>query len=678
MRHLRFTLSNLLLWLTLGFGTFYIRNLAILTDNMTGGFDLATFWIFTIACFGCMVAYFFLEHKRNKTKIDKVLFPAIVVFTVIMAAIIWMQKGQTFDWENGKGANEVIFTFQEKLEYTIRLVFMMLCTYMCLYCVYIKRVSNRSMLWLSVAFLVYVFVTIIFSFIKESQSYMILSEERLEKPQSLFHNPNTYALTLFIGVLSCFVINYYKANVFTYLCIPFLAVIMLFTGCATSTILSMIVIPIYFVFDIARHAKTKPFKTIIITGICIFIFIIGFFMFFALGQTNNQIFAKINKSLSDLFKTFITDTYTGRTLNWAEMIKYSFDNIQHTLFGRGYLTSEKYVPALIAALHNRADGGSTYGENGFIYLLFSTGLMGLIAYLAMLGYFGYCCVRLLIEKKFYFVALFSLCVISMSAYNMMEANNFFDFDVKGTYITLAFFMPIVVAQKYLVHKKDVKETLSPDITKPTFNPAKVGQIISIICLSAIGVIAPVLLTTYSINNQAYFKMMILFMAAFAGIMVVFPYLVTLWIKNDSAIASVAHVVINLAAIGFAFYAVFMMVNMMVAIFVAIGIVVVDMVIYALIRKDFFKQYFSITFVDPLKIAIFPLIIAVFLSAMIGMVFQTLNPFSPLTCLALMVLTFSLFCIALFILPNKSRDKLFVYLNNNVLYNYKHYLERGLL
>ncbi len=65
MRHLRFTLSNLLLWLTLGFGTFYIRNLAILTDNMTGGFDLATFWIFTIACFGCMVAYFFLEHKLS-------------------------------------------------------------------------------------------------------------------------------------------------------------------------------------------------------------------------------------------------------------------------------------------------------------------------------------------------------------------------------------------------------------------------------------------------------------------------------------------------------------------------------------------------------------------------------------------------------------------------------------
>lgn len=678
MRTLKFTLSNLFLWMTIALGTFYVQNLALLTSDFNAGFDFSTFWILTIACFICMFMYFFLEHKRNRLKIDKVLLPAMLVLTAIMLAIIWMQKGDTFEWANGRGANEVTFTFQEKILYTIRLIFMMACLYMCVYCLYIRRISNRSLLWISIGYLIYAFVAMVFSFIKEADAYVAIIHGNRGDVKSLFHNPNTYAMTLFIGVLACFVINYYKPNAFTYLCIPFLAVVMLFAGCATSTILSMIVIPIYFVFDIARHAKTKAFKTIIITSICLFIFFFAFLFFFAMGQTNNETFANINKSLSELLKSFKTETYTGRTMNWGEMISHSFDTPEHAIFGHGLFTSEKYIPALLGAIHSTSEPGSTFGENGFLYILYSTGLVGMIPYLFMMGYFGYCCVRLLMEKRFYFVALFALCTLSMTAYNMMEANNFFDFSVKGLYITTAFFMPVIVAHKYIVRKKDRKETMDIDVEKPAFDPKRVGQVIAILLLVAIGMIAPVLMTTYSINNPVYSKMMFIFLAALGGSFVVIPYLVTLWVDNDSDFISFAHVIINLACFGFVYYVTSTLANAMIAVFVTLGVVILDMVVYALIRKDFFRSYFKVTFVEPLKIAIFPVIAGVFLGVITGMLFQFNHTFTALTCFSLMLLTVVFIVIALFLLPNKSRDKLFVYLNNNVLYNYKHYVERGLL
>ena len=678
MRTLKFTLSNLFLWMTIGLGTFYVQNLALLTSDFNAGFDISTFWILTIACFICMFMYFFLEHKRNKLKIDKVLLPAMLILTAIMLAVIWMQKGETFAWENGKAANEVTISFEDKIFYTIRLIFMMACLYMCLYCLYIRRISNRSLLWISIGYLGYTLVAMVFSFIKETDAYISIIHGTDADVKSLFHNPNTYAMTLFIGMLACFVINYYKPNPVTYLAIPFIAVVMFFTGCATSAILSMVVVPIYFVFDIARHARKKAFKTIIVTSVCLFIFIFVFLMLFALSQTENETFVNINKSLSLLFKSFKTDTFTGRTLNWGKIISHSFDTIEHTLFGHGYFVSEKYIPALIAARHNSIEAGSTFGDNGFIYILYSTGLVGLIPYLVMIGYFGYCCVRLLMEKRFYFVALFSLCTLSMTAYNMMEANNFFDFSVKGLYITTAFFMPVIVAHKYLVRKKDVKEMMKMDVKKPAFDPKRVGQIFAILLLAAMGMIAPVLMTTYSLNNPVYSKMMFIFLAALAGAFVVLPYLVTLWVDNDTGIVTFAHVIVNLACIAFAFFAAFKLGNMMIAIFVTIGAVILDMVVYSLIRKDFFRSYFKVTFVEPLKVAIFPVILGVFLGVMTGMLFQLNGGFSALTCLSLMLLTVVFITIAFYLLPNKSRDKLFVYLNNNILYNYQQYVERGLL
>ena len=93
MRHFKFTLANFFLWATMLVGCFYVENLALFSPDMNAGFDYSTFWILTICAFACMVMYFYLEHKRNKLRVDKVLLPVFILLTIVMVVNIWVQKG---------------------------------------------------------------------------------------------------------------------------------------------------------------------------------------------------------------------------------------------------------------------------------------------------------------------------------------------------------------------------------------------------------------------------------------------------------------------------------------------------------------------------------------------------------------------------------------------------------
>ncbi len=676
MKTLKFTLANLFLWATLAVGCFYVENLAILTPDMFGGFDLCSFIILSIACFSCLIMYLILEHKRNGLRVDKVLLPIIIVLTFIMLLTLWAQGDVTYEWANGNGENVVVFTLTEKIEYSVMLVFVMAFTYINLYVMFAHRPSNRTLLWLPVAYLVYTFGVIIYSFITEADAYVSTVRGVTKDVQAFYHNTNTFAATMFLGVLSCFVINYYKPNVFTFFCIGFFFVMSLFTSCATTTIIQIVIIPIYFIIEIIRGVKRNLFRTVVVTGICLLIFAFGFLMYYAASQTDNKTIADINSSISRLLGTFKSEKLSGRTDNWNEILKYSFDSPTHMMFGHGFMISQKYIRSMLSALHSSDLGGSSMGENGFVYMTYSTGLIGLFLYIGILGYFGYSCIRLLLEKRWAFVSIYALCTISLVAYNFLEANLFFDMGIKETYMTIVFFMPPIVANKFLIHKKEVDETLSMKIIKIKFDSAKVGQIASIIFLVLMGAIATTFTNTYAINNESYRQMMVYVLLGLAGALLLFPYLIYLWMKNDSGIQNLAHVVVNSLGFLLLFYITFKTLGTMYSLIITGGSLLIDLVIYALIRKDYFRKYLSITFMEPIKIIILPLVAGMLVSSFVVFLTQSLNTATALLCLNQIILALVFFAIALFIIPGRSKEKLFAYLNNNVLYNYKTYLERG--
>ena len=687
MRQLKFTVANLFFWLTLAIGSFYVSNLALLTSDPAAGFDFSCFWILTIAAFGCMIMYFYLEHKRNHLKIDKILLPLLIVATIIMLCTIWAQKGETFHWTNGEGENVVTFSLHDKIEYSVFLIFTMGFVYMCFYTIYTKRVSHRTFLWVAIAFLAYVWAAIIFSLVKEPDVYLHYKDpENVDYfvAQSFFYNPNSFAMLLFLGILTCFIINYYKPNWFTYICIPLFVAFIIFTNCMTSILVSFFTVLIYFIVDIIRHAKKKLVKTAIITGICLFIFACAFGVFFFMEQTFEHGYEPLDKELSELIAGFNESDLSKRTDNWSAIINRCVDNPWHLLFGRGFMTSGKYMKALMLAIRDTPiiESGSHFGENGFFYIFFSAGLFGLIPYLYLICYCGYCCFRLIVNKKVYFGILRFLIDVALISYNLTETINFFDMSIQGSYILIVFFIPPIVACKYLSHKDVVKETLAIKTTKLDLNPIKIGQIVGIVLLGLIGALAPVLLTSYSLNNPGFSQTIVFVIVGLGVGFFILPYLVSLWIDKESVFYTIINIIMNIVFLGVAFYVTYTIGGMiktnnpiLSALLITGGFILLDIVIYSFVRKDFFSSYLKTTIVEPIRIAFFPMIISTFISVAIGMVFQFAAPFTALTCLVLVILGIALFAIVLFLIPNRSKEQLFVYLNNNVLYNYKKYLER---
>ena len=679
MRHIKFTLANLFLWLTLAIGCFYVENLAILTPNMNAGFDHSSFWILTISSFACMFMYFFLEHKYNHLKVDKVLLIVLAILTLIMLGTIWTQTTESFDWANGKGTNVVSFTMFEKIQYSFMLLFVMSFTYINLYSMFAHRVSNRTLLWLPIVFLIYVYGVIIFSLIKEPEEYFKILHGENGVVIGFYHNTNTFAMTLFLGILTCFVINYYKPNPITYFSIILFFGIMLFTNCASSTLLSIVVIPLLFILDIIRNAHKNLFRTVIITSISLFVFIMVFFAYIAFSQQENSLVSTLNISLERFIESIHTATFTGRTENWAYLMKYAFDNPWHAIFGRGFMTSMRYVPSIISAGRNSSIGGSTMADSGFVYTTFSMGMLGLLIYLGLIAYFGYCCVRLLLKKRFTFVGLYGISCLSLFAYNFFEANIFFDMGIKETYMTIVFLMPVLVANKHSIHKEATEETLNMKLDNLSYNPAKAGQIASIILLGALGAVTTTLLTPYAMTNSDYFKIAIIIIIALSALLLFLPYVIYLWTNNSNIYQTIIHVLANVSLLGLLFFVLFNFVktnNLMIASIVVGGLFLLDVIIYACIRRDFFRNYLRITIIEPIKISLFPMIIAIFISAFIGIIFHMSCPFNTLTCLTLGLLYLVIFAIFVFLLPNMATKKIFKYLNIRTLNHYQEYLRRG--
>lgn len=673
MRHFKFTLANFFLWATLFIGCFYVENIAVLSPDMNAGFDFSTFWILTICSFACMVMYFYLEHKKNKLRIDKVLLPVFVVLTIIMIVTIWVQKGETYVWENGEGENVVTFTNMEKLQYSIMCVFTMGFAYINIYAMFAHRASNKTLRWLPIVYIIYTYFTIFYSLFTEGDAIVEFFDGKQTFVQCFYHNPNTFGMSLFIGIMTSYLLNYHKSHIFNHVSVLIFFVMIFITGCDTALVLSLVAIPLYLGMEVARNIGRNFKKTVIVTGISMVAAVSILILYFLLSNTESEFIAGINSHIDYFVEHFDQESFTNRIYNWTEMFKYNFDSLPHVLFGRGFMTSLKYCRPLLAAMHNSPAEGSASGENGFVYLMFSTGFIGFALYIGLCGVFGYSCWVSFVNKRIHKGLFYMFAVVLFTAYNCLETNLWFDMGIKETYITIVFLMPLIVDMKYLTNHKDIPEkTFAIKATK-TFDPKKVSLIASTILFVAIGSFLPTLLTNYTIEEQSFFQMILITIGVLAALFFVVPYTIYLWLKEEDKVLRMMHVVFNIIGLAFISAVLFVSTNVLVGAIVASALLIIDMVVYAIIRKDFFRSYLKISIIDPIKMSALPLFFAVFLSAGICALLQFACPFNLLTCLCEALLCGVIYSIFLFTLPNQTKDVLFNYLNNNTLYNYKAFL-----
>ena len=76
MGKLRFTLTNVIFWIVLILSCLLSENFAAFNTDPMKGFSVDSAFILTISIIALLVLYYFLEHKKNGLKFDKILLPS--------------------------------------------------------------------------------------------------------------------------------------------------------------------------------------------------------------------------------------------------------------------------------------------------------------------------------------------------------------------------------------------------------------------------------------------------------------------------------------------------------------------------------------------------------------------------------------------------------------------------
>lgn len=667
MGKLKFAITNIWFWLTMAIGCFFVENIALLNPEPTKGFDFTTFWLFAIAAFACAIMYIVLERKKNHIGVDKILLPTMVVLFIIMLCTIWVQGTQVFPFKDGSDQIVVSFSLEQKVQYSVMLLFVFVFTYMSTAMMFSNRTSNRSLRWLPFLYILFTYITIVYSLYKEWDEYVHFFTGEVPNAKSFYLNSNTLAIAIFIGILSCMVFNYYKTTIFANVTIIVFTIAGFFTNCATSFLLTIVVVPLYFVINIVHNAKQNYIKTAIYFAIALTIYLslTSYFMF------HGDWMKGIDENLKRFMDTLDFDTFTHRSYIWVNLIEKSIDTPAHALFGHGFKTGDIILHAVCCADNSSLVGGSHSGENGFVNILFNYGLIGLVVYVLLLAYFCYCLICIVLRKKYYPALMYGICFISLVAYDMLEQNNFFDMGFKETYMTLVFFMPIIHMHKMDIHQSKVKEFKNLPF-EGIRNFYHFPHAISMILAGLTAASGAGLLITGVYKMPQLFNALLYVTIGLGASLLILPYLIYLWLVNKGISRGRVHVALNLMLISFVTFFVWFIFkyNMLIGAIALVVNIVGDVVIYAIMEKDYFRSYFKVSIFGSIVTSLLPMAISIGLTFLLAFLFHTKTEYNMLTYIAFMVVAFVFYGMAIFIIPCKNNKKTIEYMNNILLSQYR--------
>ena len=123
MGKLKFTLSNIFLWVGILVSCVLLENTSFLTPVQNAPLaDSYFYMLFGIGLFAYAVLFIF-EHIRNKTKVDIVLLVGLTIFFICGSLAIWLFKDTTIK------DIEVAIDTPTKIRYNICLLMFVLTIY---------------------------------------------------------------------------------------------------------------------------------------------------------------------------------------------------------------------------------------------------------------------------------------------------------------------------------------------------------------------------------------------------------------------------------------------------------------------------------------------------------------------------------------------------------------------
>lgn len=633
MGKLRFTLTTLLFWPILLLTTFLCTNLNFLRESSFPFFDTTSFVLITVLIIALMIFYYVLEHKNNKVKIHYILFPIMLMLTVLFIAMIWIQPVQTF---TGTYGEVTVDANKYKIFYSIETALMMSLFYMLTFTFSRKQLAPKSIRWLIVIYLLFVLVSIVFSLIKDFENLKILFKPESGKTYqgltSFYYNENVFAMSLTIGLLALFILNSFKPRWYWYVPMLIIFVFIILTTSATAIFISLAAFGLYVILDLALLIKRRLVIGLIMSGVTVFL-VVGTIIGIALLYHNNV--TDFTRVIDFFFKDLINkdfQTFTKRTEIWKNVWESLLkDNPIYIMFGRGNGIAYRYFHGMLGAkYYNFIDYGEAIHSthNGYVDILMKFGVFGLILYGVALVYFLICCIYLIAKKKVGFALASLISVLAVSLYAMFESNYFFDLNYFSLIQTLFFILPTINYARTLKKPAISKNLVEENKYINKIDTRRLTTLIASILLSGIITIPLMFLSTKIYQHPLAAKIALIVEFILIISFVFAPGIISSIYKDRSKTRSIIYLslyfgvfiglmtgcyfLFNLLPDSFTLY----VSNYVLLGAVAITYYLIGFILATRLNKYRFKLYLRDLFIETFKLNIIPIILSVILGAAI--------------------------------------------------------------
>ena len=318
-------------------------------------------------------------------------------------------------------------------------------------------------------------IAIIYSFFKEGQNYLKLFNSLFKGDEyglcisSFLLHPNTFGVTLLIGISSCIYLNSYKPRFLYSIIIGLFYFISLFTLCRTVVLISTPLILIYYLYRFIKTLKDNPKRNWVAFGITsailLTVTLIGLLPLFGSKSLFFRYFNIKGDSLN-------RDSFlSGRFPIWGSCLM-GIDKWNLVLLGEGYRNE-----TLIMRFVTFSDLGYSCQavDGGFVDLYLRFGINGIIALSLLCFYFGWRVVKNIKSgSRMTFTCL--LLSLAFFAHGVTECTGFIGIDIESLCFLMLSFYPVFSETE----KK--KCEYIPPIDKNDYKPISTLKSVNIILL----------------------------------------------------------------------------------------------------------------------------------------------------------------------------------------------------
>ena len=615
MGKLKFTLSNILFWISIIASCLVLENVAFLSNDVKGGLTNTSFFmLFALAMIGYL-AYFVIDHIKNKSSIDFFLLAILGIGFGCALVSILSFKGISFE-STDPAYN---FSYVSNGWDHVRQILSLLTFFVTLYAVlffFNKNYPSIRKLWVVfVIIIVICYVSVIYSLIAEFPLYrdIFLTAESTKEMQSLFWNPNMFAGFILMGIASAMGLNYFKKNAFSVITIGIFLVEIILIGSLTSILISIAGVLVYSLIEIIFVIKSNIKKGIILLAVYLLGVVAIYIIFACALQLDMGSFSTFCNYLKRKIVLADYQTFTNRTFLWDSSVIILREHPLNLIFGFGFRNSQIILGGYKSAI-NLEPYAPISSHSAYMQVLMNFGLVGALIYALFLLYYFYCFIRLL-KKDARFALIYFVIGSIFVAYASMESVIFFNPNVQGILIGFAFYLPMINKYKHLKHSNlgdDVTSIANPEILDADLITRSMAKIFMGLTLTACSFFA----FSYFRDVEAPRFILLNVVATLFIFTLFFPFIISCQSRTKGRLPFIAVTSINLLAVagGFTYLVIRYYQNQLnvsndakwVYPILLLILLLFETILYAIVGKKSFKDYLQ-AFIGMTKLSFMGLI-----------------------------------------------------------------------